>query len=301
MQFAYYPGCSLSATGRAYQESTAATAGKLDIELTELEGWNCCGATTYMSVRELLSYAISARNLSLAMQRGQDIVAPCSACFTILRKTDHYLHTVPDLRKKVKTALEAAGLSYEPGSVKVRHLLEVTCANGGLDRIRDQVTRPLKGLKVAPYYGCQIVRPAVPWDNAENPMMLDRLLDALGADVQKFPAKTRCCGASLMASNEAAALRLCKNLLLCAQQNGAEIIVTTCPLCQMNLDAFQKKINAIYGTSFSIPVLYFTQLLGVAMGVGTSDLGLGREIVAAAPYLERFTDMPKQLTSGQEN
>jgi heterodisulfide reductase subunit B len=301
MQLAYFPGCSLSATGRAYQESTAATAGKLDIELCELEGWNCCGATSYMSVRELLAYSISARNLSLAMQQGRDIVAPCSACFTILRKTDHYLHTVPDLRKKVRVALEAAGLHYEPGSVKVRHLLEVAVAGNGLERIHDQVTRPLTGLKVAPYYGCQIVRPKVDWDHPENPVMLDKLLDALGADVQKFAGKTRCCGASLMASNEQAALRLCKNLLLAAQQGGADLIVTTCPLCQMNLDAFQNKINSTYGTHFNIPVLYFTQLLGVAMGVSPGNLGIGREIVAAAPLLARYTDVPKQLTAGQEN
>jgi heterodisulfide reductase subunit B len=301
MQFAYFPGCSLSATGRAYHESTSAIVGRLGLELKEIDGWNCCGATSYMSIRELLAYSMSARNLSLAMQQGHDIVAPCSACFTILRKTDHYLQDVPELRRKVKLALAAAGLSYEPGSVKVRHLLEVTIKEAGLDRIRDEVKRPLTGLKVAPYYGCQMVRPAVDWDDAENPQTLDRLLATLGADVRYFQAKTKCCGASLMASNEAAALRLCKNLLLCAQQNEADVIVTTCPLCQMNLEAFQNKINSVYGTSFSIPVLYFTQLMGVAMGVPGKQLGLGREIVAARTILERFTDVPKQLAAGQES
>jgi heterodisulfide reductase subunit B len=299
MRFAYYPGCSLEATGRAYDESSRALAGPLGIELEELEDWNCCGATTYMSVRELMAFSFSARNLSLAQQRGLDIVAPCSACFTVLRKTDHYLREMPELRAKVSRVLEAAGLAYDPGSVRVRHLLEVMLQNGGMERIRERVRAPLSGLRVAPYYGCQIVRPRVDFDTPELPTTLDNLLKVLGADVVYYPVKTRCCGASLVASNEPAAVRLCKNLLLCAQQSGADCIVTLCPLCQMNLDGFQQKVNATYGTNFRTPVLYFTQLTALAMGLSPRALGLGRGIVDARPLLSRYGEIREAPAAGR--
>ncbi len=299
MRFAYYPGCSLEATGRAYDESIRAIAGPLGIELEEIRDWNCCGATTYMSVRELLSFSISARNLSLAQQQGLDIVAPCSACFTVLRKTDHYLQEIPQLRRKVDTVLHAAGLSYEPGSVRVRHLLEVMVVNGCIEQLRERIKVPLKGLRVAPYYGCQIVRPAVEFDHAEFPTSLDQVIEAIGAEVVYYPVKTRCCGASLMASNEPAAIRLCKNLLLCAQQNNANCIITLCPLCQMNLDGFQKEVNARYGTNFQIPILYFTQLIALAIGLPPATVGLGREIVSARTLLSPYVELPQTAATGQ--
>jgi heterodisulfide reductase subunit B len=300
MRFSYYPGCSMAATGRAYGESMHAIIGKLGIELAELDDWNCCGATSYMSVRELLSYAISARNLSIAAKQGMDLVAPCSACFTILRKTDHYMHDYPDLRRKVNEALGAAGLSYEPGSVKVRHLLEVAVMGDNLERLRAAVSSPLVGLRVAPYYGCQTLRPRVDFDDPEDPHTLDDLLKALGADVVPYPTKSKCCGGSLMATNEKAALRLCRNILLAAHYTGAHCIATVCPLCQMNLDGFQAKVNSAYGTNFNFPILYFTQLMGVAMGVEGASLGLGREIVAAAPVLAHHGTGPKAPFAGKE-
>ncbi len=288
MRYAYYPGCSLKATGRAYDESTKAVAGKMGVELEELEDWNCCGATTYMSVRELLSMSISARNLSLAQRKGLDIVAPCSACFTVLRKTDHYLQDMPPLAARVLSVLDAAGLAYDPGSVRVRHLLEAMMSREQLDALGEMVVVPLDGLRVAPYYGCQIVRPRVEFDHPEFPVLLDEVIRTIGGEVVYFPVKTRCCGASLMASNEKAAFRLCKNILLSAQQNRAECIATVCPLCQMNLDAFQGKLNEIYGTRFRIPVLYFTQLMGLSLGLPARCLGLGREIVSSLPLLARY-------------
>jgi heterodisulfide reductase subunit B len=287
MRYAYYPGCSLEATGRSYDESTRAVAGKLGCQLEELEDWNCCGATTYMSVRELLAMSISARNLCLAQRTGLDIVAPCSACYTVLRKTDHYLHDMPDLRQRVSKVLAAADLGYDPGSVRVLHLLEALMERGCVEKLRDLAT-PLKGLRVAAYYGCQIVRPKVEFDHPEFPTSLDRVLEALGATPVYYPVKSRCCGASLMASNQPAALRMCKNLLLSAQQNNAQMLVTVCPLCQINLDAFQKKINSTYGTHFNTPVLYFTQLMGLALGLSEKELGIGREIVDPRPLLGHF-------------
>jgi heterodisulfide reductase subunit B2 len=294
MRYAYYPGCSLEATGRSYDESTRAVAATLGVELEELDDWNCCGATTYMSVRETLAASISARNLCLAQRAGRDIVAPCSACFTVLRKTDHYLHDLPDLRGKVSSVLSAADLAYDPGSVRVLHLLQAFLENDCLEKLRE-VPNPLKGLRVAPYYGCQIVRPKVDFDNAEFPTTLDQVISALGATPVYYPVKARCCGASLMASNQPAALRMSKNLLLCAQQNSADMLVTVCPLCQINLDAFQGAINATYGTRFKVPVLYFTQLIGMALGLPDKALGIGREIVDPRPLLHPFASRTAAL------
>jgi heterodisulfide reductase subunit B len=299
MQFAYYPGCSLKATGRVYNDSTIAIVKPFDLELIELDDWNCCGATSYMSVRELLSVSISARNLSLAQRQGMDIVAPCSACFTVLRKTDHYLAEIPDLRKKVAGVLAAADLSYDPGSVRVRHLLDVFTRDGFLERLRALVKRPLHELRVAPYYGCQVVRPRVDFDDPEFPTSMDRLLGVIGAKVVYYPVKSRCCGGSLMASNPRAALRLCKNLLLCAQQAKADCIATSCPLCQINLDAFQEQVNTAYGTDFHIPVLYFTQLIGLAMDLPAPTLGFGREIVSARRLTERLGEAVRALPPRQ--
>ncbi|HTP26382.1 MAG TPA: CoB--CoM heterodisulfide reductase iron-sulfur subunit B family protein [Anaeromyxobacteraceae bacterium] len=285
MRFAYYPGCSLSAIGRAYDESARAVCKHLGIELDELEDWNCCGATAFMCVNELLGLSISARNLCIAQRMALDLVVPCPACFTNLRKTDRALRDRPQARRQVAEVLAAGKLSYLPGTVPVRHLLEALLMDEGLGRIRSAVRIPLRGLAVAPYYGCQVVRPPVDFDESEYPTMLDGLLTSLGAEVVHYPLKSRCCGAALMGTSERTALHLCKELLHCAQQNGALLIATLCPLCQTNLDAFQSSVNRAFGTSFHIPVLYFTQLMGIAMGLPGPCLGLGREIVSAAPLL----------------
>ena len=278
MKYTYYPGCSVKATANLYQESIDAVAPLLGIELEELDDWNCCGATAYMSVKEIMSFAISSRNLALAEKKNLDLVTPCSACFTVLRKTNRYLSEYPELKKKVATALSETGLNYG-GTVRVRHLFEVVVNDVGIEKIASMVKRPLSGLKVAPYYGCQIVRPETDLDHSDNPMSMDRLIEALGAEAVRYPMKTHCCGASLMGTQENLALRLCKNLLLNAERNGADIIVTVCPLCQMNLDVYQGKVNRLFGTGFKIPVIYFTQLIGAALGVPYKELAMHRLVV----------------------
>jgi len=288
MKVAYYPGCSLHATARAYDESIRSIAGLMNLTLEEIEDWNCCGATAYMNVNEILSFALSARNLALAARSGLPVVSPCSACYTNLRKTEKYLAEVPDIKRKVDEALAAGGLRYDGGVVS-KHLLQVVVEDVGLDKVRALVKRPLAGLKVAPYYGCQIARPFAMEESVDNPVMLDRLLEALGAVAVPYAMKTICCGGSLMGTREEVALRLCRNLLLCAQQQSADCIAVTCPLCQMNVDTYQGRVNEAYGTSFHIPVLYFTQLMGVAFGIGAEDLGLQRGTVPAAALLPTGT------------
>lgn len=290
MKYTYYPGCSVSATANIYADSIEAVAPALGIELEELEDWNCCGATSYMSVKELLSFAISARNLAMAEKYHRDLVTPCSACYTVLNKTNHYFAEYPDLRAKIGKALDAAGLSYS-GNVRVRHLLDIFVNDVGIEKIRSMVTKRLSGLKVAPYYGCQIVRPEKGFDDPDEPTKMDELVEAVGAENVDFRMKTACCGASLMGTEEKLALRLCKNILLDAQLNGAHCLVTTCPLCQMNLDVYQSKVNALFKTSFDLPVIYFTQLVGIAMGIPLEKLGLGRLAV-------KLTKSMKEIFAG---
>jgi heterodisulfide reductase subunit B len=287
MKYTYYPGCSVLATAKHYQESIDAIAGPLGIELEELDDWNCCGATAYMSVKELMSFAISARNLALAEKFHRDIVTPCSACFTVLNKTNQYFAEYPDLRKKIGITLEAGGLSYS-GNLTVRHILDVVVNDVGNEKLASLVTKPLEGLKVAPYYGCQIVRPGVDFDDPDDPQCMDRMIEALGATAIEYSMKSKCCGASLMGTQENLALRLCKNLLLEAERNGADCIITVCPLCQMNLDVYQGKVNKLFGTKFNLPVLYFTQLIGMAIGVPEKTLGFQRLAVKSTKTLKKF-------------
>jgi len=287
MRYAYYPGCSLEATAKPYQESVVSVAKALGIELVEVNDWNCCGATAYMSVNEVLSFCLSARNLSQAAKTGDVLVTPCSACYTNLRKTEKYLESFPDVRQKVDTALSEAGMKYE-GGVVTKHFLEAVVEDVGLEAVKAKVKRPLKGLRVAPYYGCQIVRPYGIEDGADNPMMMDHLIEAIGATVTYFPMKTTCCGGSLMGSLSEVAMRLCRNLLLCAQQDSADCIVVTCPLCQLNLDVYQPEINKAYSTNFNIPIVYFTQLMGLAFGQKSEALGLSGCIVPATKLAAKF-------------
>ena len=287
MRYAYYPGCSLEATGRPYEESVAAVAKALGIELVELEDWNCCGATAYMSINEVLSFSLSARNLCQAKKVGDTLITACSACYTNLRKTETYLAEFPEIKGKVDKALAEAGLRYD-GGVATKHFLQTVVEDVGLDRIATFVKRPLSGLRVAPYYGCQIARPYGIEDDADNPTMMDKLITALGATPTYYPMKTVCCGGSLMGIRKEVALRLCRNILMCAQQYDAQCVLVTCPLCQMNLDAFQSSINKTYGTNFNLPIMYFTQLMGMAFGLDSKGLGLNDCIVPATGVTAKY-------------
>jgi heterodisulfide reductase subunit B2 len=287
MRYAYYPGCSLEATGRPYEESVAAVAKALGIELVELEDWNCCGATAYMSINETLSFSLSARNLCQAKKIGNTLVTACSACYTNLRKTETYLSDFPEIKNKVNSALAEAGLKYE-GGIVTKHFLQTVVEDVGLNKIKALVKHPLSGLRIAPYYGCQIARPYGIEDSADNPMMMDRLIETIGGDPIYYPMKTVCCGGSLMGIRKEVALRLCRNILLCAQQSGAQCIAVTCPLCQMNLDAFQSSINKTYGTNFNLPILYFTQLMGMAFGYDSKSLGINDCIVSATTVTAQY-------------
>ena len=286
--YTYFPGCSSSEGGaKAYGWSAKAVSKALDVELIELDDWNCCGSTPYSSVEELASFCLSARNLAMAEKRGLDLVTPCSSCYVILNRTNSHLKEYPQLKAKVDEAMAAGGLEYH-GTVRVRHLLDVFVNDIGYDEINSKVKINLGGLKVAPYYGCQMVRPRPSFDHPEFPQSLDKLVASLGGEPVPFPLKSRCCGGSLIISEEALALELIAKIFDSALSNGAECLITPCPLCQTNLDAYQRRVNQKFKTNFNLPVLFFTQLMGVAFGLSDEDLGLKTCIVPAERVLAKY-------------
>ena len=285
MKYAYYPGCSLEGGSAAYDVSTRAVMSALGLQLDELDDWNCCGATEYFTQHELVALSVIARNLALVDKQHDQLVAPCAACFLNLRKTDHLMGSQPELRAHINEALGAGGLSYKPGTVRVRHLLDVIHTDIGETRLREKVQQPLTGLRIAPYYGCQVVRPLDGFDDPEYPMKMDELLTWLGAEVVDYPVKAHCCGGHMTQISEPQAFELIRRLLQSAQDYDADVIACICPMCQLNLDAYQGRVNGFFNTNFRLPVLFLTQILGVALGLDWKKIGVGKEIVGAESVL----------------
>jgi heterodisulfide reductase subunit B len=289
-RYAYYPGCSLETMAATYHISSMEVAHKLGIELEELEDWNCCGATAYSHVDELLATVLCARNLAIAEKQGLNIVAPCNACYKNLWTTNAALKRDADLAEHMNYALEADDLTYE-GTIEVNHIMDAFVTPEALEAVRRKANEKLRGLKVAPYYGCQIVRPRRPGlelSQVDNPQYFEELLRAAGADPVPYPYKLRCCGAALMVTNRQAAISTVRDLLQNAVDSGAEVIATACPLCQTNLECYQAAVNHELGTDYAVPILYFSQLVGLALGVGMKRLGIGKELVSAEAVLKRI-------------
>jgi heterodisulfide reductase subunit B len=274
MTYSYYPGCSLHATGIAYDKSTRAVFDKFGIDLVEIEDWNCCGATSYTSIKKTVAYAIAARNLAIAEKSGYDVIAPCSACYYVLNRTRTRMIDMPELHDQVNAALAEAGLEVNM-TVPVRKPLDVLLNDVGLDTITALQTNSISDFRPACYYGCQIVRPYGAIDeDPEWPMSMETLFGALGAECVDYPPKVRCCGGMLVATSEEIAKDLCRDLIDWAVERGANCIVNVCPLCQANLDLLN-----LDRAQAKIPVLYFTQLIGLALGCSPEEVGMEHGLV----------------------
>lgn len=282
--YTYFPGCSQMATNKAYDISTRNVARALDLKLEELEDWNCCGATAYVAIHEKRAFVLSARNLAMAEKLGHELVTGCSACYVVLNKLNKYMSKNEELRNDIQKALAAGGMEYN-GNVRVRHFLDLVINESGEEKIREQVSRSLDGLRVVPYYGCQITRPFGELDDEEFPVILDELLSWLGADPVPFPMKTKCCGGLMMTTQPDIGKNLTGKLLRAAKYSGADCIVTCCPLCQMNLEAYQEQVGAAIGSDCNIPVLYFTQLMGYAFGLGEKEIALKDSLTSVEEML----------------
>lgn len=285
MSYAYYPGCTLHSSARDYDQSLKAICSLLGIQLEEIDDWNCCGATAAPSVDPDLALTLVLRNLARAEKKHEELVTACNACYLALRRATERLEEYPRLKDKMEENLQAAGLSYQ-GKVTVRHLLELVVSLGP-DVLLKQIKKPLAGLKVACYYGCQLVRPRY-YDDPEDPQSLDQLVELMGATAVPFRHKAKCCAASLATTKEKVALKMIKDILQDVHEAGAQLIVTICPMCQMNLDAYQDQINAAYGLNLELPVVYFTQLLGLAFGLDSRQLGLDKPVVSPKRALASF-------------
>jgi len=271
MDFSYYPGCSLYSTASEYNDSVHEVFTALGVGLHELEDWNCCGASSAHSLNRTLSLALPARNLAIAQKADRDVVMPCAACFNRHKTADHEMRT----SKERRAWIEGTVVFEFTGAVAVRPLLDVVGNEVGLERLREQVTRPLTGLKVVGYYGCLLVRPpeVTQFENPENPTLMGDILATLEADVCAWSYATDCCGGGLALTKSDVAARLVNRLADRAREAGAEAIVTSCPLCQLNLEMRQN------GGGEKMPIFYFTELIGLAFGLDKARSWWGKHLV----------------------
>lgn len=272
--YAYYPGCSGQGTSIEYEQSTRAVCTALGIELVDIPDWSCCGSTPAHTVDHVLSAALSARNILQAEGLDvQGIVTPCPSCLTNLKTASHRMRD-ENFKRKVDNLLDAPCRNDLP----IMSVLQVIYEQLGPEQVAERVTAPLTGLKVAPYYGCLMSRPpeVMDFDDCENPIAMDRLMEAAGAEVMPFPLKVECCGASFGVAKNEVVTRLSGKLLDMAVDCGATSMVTACPLCQMNLDLRQEQIDRANGQTYKMPVFYYTQLLGMALGLDRSTLMLDK-------------------------
>ncbi|HHI82975.1 MAG TPA: heterodisulfide reductase [Rhizobiales bacterium] len=297
--FTYYPGCSSQGSGRHLDESLRAVMPELGIGMTDIEDWNCCGASVgHIAGGALSNLALTGRNLAKAQEQGnRDVITGCAACYLNTHGGNEKIKA--DVKKKsaINEALGAADLSYD-GELQVHHAMEVLVNEVGMEKIADKAkANPLKGLKVAGWVGCQTVRPFAGtdsggnYDTYEDPEFLDNITEACGAEAVEFEPKTNCCGGSVAVMKPEKTLHLMEKILKAAKESGADVVSTPCPLCQTNLEMYQDAINKKFGTDYNFPVVFPTQLMAVAFGMeAKKDAGLNRNTIRA----EKLEGMAKK-------
>lgn len=286
MRYLFYPGCSADTSALEYKCSTLAVLAALDAEIEELQDWTCCGASVAGVKSPLLSLVLPARNLALAERKAdhRDVLAICSACYANFRRTEEAA-AKPATLSRINQALDVEGLSYE-GTALTRHLLDILANDIGPERIAARVVRPLAGLTVAPYYGCQTVRPFSPFDDQERPTSMNAILQAIGANVHRHEREASCCGTSLLMTKPEVGIGMVAKVL--EGCSGADCAATVCPMCQMNLDSYQGRVSSELGREVRLPVFFLPQLIGLAFGLPESALMLDRHLASTKPALERL-------------
>lgn len=285
MNFGYYPGCSAHATAKEYELSMREVCKVFNIQLEEIEDWNCCGATPAHTTKEELGVALPYANIVNASKQGlENIIAPCAACYNRLKVADYEVHHSNTMKERMNFII---GETAEK-DLRIINILEFFKDVYGLDKIKAEVKKPLKDLKVASYYGCLLVRPGkiLQFDDEEDPTSMDELITALGGTPVQWSSKTECCGGSHAIPMKGIVLDLVKKILDSARIAGADCIAVACPLCQANLDMRQEQINKKYKTNFKFPILYITQLLGLALDIPIKNLGLSSQFISPAELLK---------------
>ncbi|MEI8105860.1 MAG: CoB--CoM heterodisulfide reductase iron-sulfur subunit B family protein [Actinomycetes bacterium] len=288
---AYYKGCLASLSAKELDSSTRALAPKVGLELIELESVTCCGAGDIHEAEPDYYLHLNARILAYAADTGSDtLLTVCNVCTLNLRQANWQLIGDPELRARVNSNLLSVGVPAYENDVDVRHLLWEIAEGEGYERLQQAAHKGLKGLKVAPFYGCQILRPSkvMGFEDPNNPGSLERIIEACGGEAIDYPAKLKCCGFPIIQAREETALAELIQPIEQAIEAGADAMVTPCPLCHLSLDAWQSKLREQTGRDFQMPILHLSQLIGVAAGLDESDLKFKRHVVSVAPVIEKL-------------
>ncbi len=287
MRYLFYPGCSLDGSALEYKRSMTAVLEALGSEVAEIPEWTCCGASAASVVSDLLGHVLPARNLALAEQIDEDmtIIAACSACYANFRRTGQAVQADPALLERINRALEVEDLTYR-GKAQVRHLMDVLANDFSTEEIEARVERPLTGLVVAPYYGCQTVRPFSPYDDDQAPTSMPPILEALGATVHRHNREASCCGTSVLMTKQEAGVSMVAEVL--DGCDGADCLAAICPMCQLNMEGYQDRASKVLGRQVNLPVLFLPQLMGLAFGLSDDVLMLERHMVPVTPVLSRL-------------
>lgn len=288
LRYGFFPGCTLESAAEELMISTMKVAEALDIELTVLKGWTCCGASHIQDVDDFLGVSVNARNIALAEDLNMPVLTVCNTCTLMLRTAKSRLDSDEQLRANVNTGLAEAGMRYR-GTSEVTHLLWALIKDYGLENLKKKVKRPLKGLKVANFYGCHILRPPqiMGFENHMNPQSMEMIAEVLGAESVDFDQRLACCGFHAVFPAEKEVMKLTGINCLSPKEAGAHCIVTPCPLCQMQLDMYQPDAQKGYQEDITMPVLHLPQLIGLALGFEPEELAINRHIIDAIPVLKK--------------
>ena len=288
---AYYKGCLASLSAKELDSSTQALAPKVGLDLVELETVTCCGAGDIHEAEPDYYLHLNARILAYAEAAGCDeLLTVCNVCTLNLRQANWQLKNDDGLRERVSNNLERVGVPPYSGNVEVRHLLWEIAEGEGYELLKQSAHKGLKGLKIAPFYGCQILRPSklLGFEDPDRPWSLERIIEACGGTAIDYPAKIKCCGFPIIQAREETALGELIQPIEQAMEAGADAMVTPCPLCHLSLDAWQSKLEKATGKKYQMPILHLSQLIGVAAGIADSELKFKRHVVSLKPVLEKL-------------
>lgn len=286
MRYAYYPGCLAKSSAPELYVSTKKMSQRLGIELTELSAASCCGAGVQNEGNSFLNTVLNCRTFAMAEQLGLDILTICSTCQGVMCQVNKRLEEDPVLLSKTNEILDKIHLEYK-GGIRIKHLLWALTEDYGLKRLEDRVVKPLTGLKIAPFYGCYILRPpeALQFDDPDNPMSLENVITTLGAEAVRFEGETKCCGFPLLFVQRKTALKMAAHYLVSAKQANVDFLVTPCPLCHSSLDTYQSKAEKQIHMKIGLLVVHLSQLIGLAIGVEPRRLGLSKHMVSMSMVL----------------
>ena len=288
MKYALYTGCAAKGACPELYQSTLPVAERLGIQMDELVDAACCGAGVITEGDPDLALAINARTFAQAEAKGLHIMTICGTCQGVMAEANHRLKTEPGVLERINGILASEQIQYN-GSVEVKHLLWIIVGEIGMDRLKQEIRQPLKGLRVAPFYGCYILRPSkyLGFDDPENPVSLERLIGTLGGQPVEYEGRTKCCGFPLVLENEEIAVSMVGTHEKEAKDKGADCMVTPCPLCHMNLDVYQDRAEKKVERKLDLPILHLPQLIGLAMGIKPKKLGLSHHIVSTRSVLDK--------------